>query len=611
MIYGRLGLTLLIGEHEPAVTYASRIAALNGCTSLWSFCGLTGLSALKLVQGDQDTLSRLSDLTGTDRSELERFTPITMTRATRSLGGQVFPNKVIKIQTQHICPRCISDSPADRDWYFTAPDVFWYLDFVRTCPKHGLLLVPLPENQSGWFPYDFAARLTRAQISRDALEGMMVSAPTAVDAYSISSFSGTAALSWLNDCDAYAVSRTSERLGCTVEGVTSAKYLARSELARLADIGFAVLSEGPDALRATLLDLINKRGRSGIRRVFGVFFNLMDGKMGDEISSVRKVLREVILENFIIQPGDILLGEPCLKRRFHSLQSAADQTGVHPTKVASVLTAAGLMPRHEDTKLIQIEAEPAEEMLRRLSNAVLTRDALKFLGLPWRHMMSLQDAGLISPINPACGGHYMYCRHELIKLRDAMCQNGRDVGQEGIGLVPIYKAANQSVCGIAEVAKLLVSGCLEKVGLVNGVRTFDSIRVDPTEVFEALPAYEAVAAAMTREDLLQHFGVCGATVAFLLREGHFDEFRARCRTSRKVRSYVTKASVDQFSGKYISLKNLAKEQKVSGRVLSHHLKGEGLYELPVPSRCRGRFFRLTDVSALFGTSGPIRTVSAA
>ncbi|MEO9649375.1 MAG: hypothetical protein ABJ360_03460 [Roseobacter sp.] len=99
VIYGRLGLTLPIGEHEPAVTYASRIAALNGCTSLWSFCGLTGLSALKLVQGDQDTLSRLSDLTGTDRSELERFSPITMTRATRSLGGQVFPNKVIKIQT--------------------------------------------------------------------------------------------------------------------------------------------------------------------------------------------------------------------------------------------------------------------------------------------------------------------------------------------------------------------------------------------------------------------------------------------------------------------------------------------------------------------------------
>ncbi|WP_093995575.1 TniQ family protein [Octadecabacter ascidiaceicola] len=131
-----------MGEHEPAVTYASRIAALNGCNSLWSFGALTGLSALKLGQGDQDTPSRLSDLTGTDRSELERFTPITMTRAARSLGGQVFPNKDIKIQTQHICLICILDSSIDRELYFAAPRVFWYLDFVRTCPKHGLLLVP-------------------------------------------------------------------------------------------------------------------------------------------------------------------------------------------------------------------------------------------------------------------------------------------------------------------------------------------------------------------------------------------------------------------------------------------------------------------------------------
>lgn len=594
--YGRLGLTLPIGEHEPAVTFASRVAALNGCNSLWSFCALTGLSALKLAQGDPETLTRLSDFTGSDVSELERFSPTTMTRATRSIGGQVFPNKVIKIQTQHICPRCILDNTADREWYFAAPGVFWYLDFVRTCPKHGLLLVPLPEIQRGWFPYDFAARLTKSQVSRDALADMMVSAPTGVDKYSIDSFSGKSDPTWLNGCDAYAVSRASERLGCAIEGITSTKKLNRPDFAKVAEQGFRILSEGPDVFRATCTDLIDKNGRSALGKTFGVFFSLMDGKIGNTMPAVRNVFREVILENFVVHPGDILLGEPCLKRRFHSLQSAADQTGVHPTKVASVLTAAGLMPRHEDTKFIQIEAEPAEEMLRRLSNAVLTRDALKFLGLPWRHLMSLQDAGLISPINPACGGQYMYCRYDLSHLRDAICQNGCDIEQEKDSLVPIYKAANQSVCGIAEVVKLLVSGEIENVGQMQGLRTFEAIRVDSKEVFEGLPSYEAVEAAMTREELLRQFGVCGATVAFLLREGHFDEFRTRCRKSRKIRSYVTKASVDRFSEEYVSLRNLADERQVSGRVFSHSFKSKRIYELPVPSRCRGRFFRRADVN---------------
>jgi len=190
----------------------------------------------------------------------------------------------------------------------------------------------------------------------------------------------------------------------------------------------------------------------------------------------------------------------------------------------------------------------------------------------------------------------MYCRNDLSRLRDAICQNGSDMGQEEDSFVPIYKAANQCVCGIAEVVKLLVSGEIENVGLVQGLRAFDAIRVDPKEVFERLPSNEAVEAAMTREELLKHFGVCGATVAFLLREGHFDEFRTRCRTSRKIRSYVTKASVDRFSEEYVSLRNLAVERQISGRVLSHSLKGKGIYELPVPSRCRGRFFRRADVN---------------
>ncbi|PRY75422.1 hypothetical protein CLV80_1129 [Yoonia maritima] len=432
----------------------------------------------------------------------------------------------------------------------------------------------------------------------------MVSAPTAVDAHSIRSFSGNTEAFWLSDCDAYALSRASERLGCAIEDIRSAKYLDRSELARLADVGFAALLKGPDNLRATLVDLVKQRGRSGTRRVFGVFFNLMEGKMGQAMPAVRRVLREVILENFVINPGDMLLGKLCSERRFHSLQSAADQTGVHPTKVASVLTAAGLMARDIEGKFTQIEAKRAEAMLRRLSSAVLTRDALKFLGLPWRHLMSLQNAEVISPINPACGGQYMYCRHELSSLRDAMCQNGHDIGLERAGLVPIYKAANQSVCGVAEVVKLLISGRLKKVGLAHGVPSFDAIRVDPAEVFEALPRYDAVAKAMTRDDLLKQFGVCGATVAFLLREGCFDEFRARCPKSRKIRSYVTKTSVDQFSHEYVSLRNLAREQQVSGRVLSYRLKNTEILELPVPSNCRGRFFRRSDVLALLGAPKP-------
>jgi hypothetical protein len=168
--------------------------------------------------------------------------------------------------------------------------------------------------------------------------------------------------------------------------------------------------------------------------------------------------------------------------------------------------------------------------------------------------------------------------------------------QENDSLVPIYKAANQSVCGIAEVVKLLASGELENVGFIHGLRTIDAIRVDPKEVFEKLPSYAAVEAAMTREELLKYFGVCGATVAFLLRERYFDEFRARCRKSRKIRSYVTKASVGRFSEEYVSLRNLADERQISGRVLSQSFKGKKIFELPVPARCRGRFFRRADVN---------------
>ncbi|MCA0907114.1 TniQ family protein [Ruegeria marisrubri] len=602
----RLGLTLPIGRNEPAVAYASRLAALNGCSSLWAFCSLVGLSALKLSRADPEELSRLSDLSGIVVADLARFSIRTNTRATRTLGGQIFPNKDIKIQTQYICPKCVLEASDDREWYHVPPDVFWYLDFVRTCPKHGLLLIPMPEQQVGWFPYDFTARLSQAQIGRETLIGLMTHAPTRVDEFSIASFSGNTDSTWLAGSSAYAVSRASERLGCIIEGFRSARQLSRQELARLADVGFAVLSNGPESLQRVLEKLIEQRGRSSLRKTFGVFFHLMDGKMGDAIPMVRAVLRDVILENFVIHPGDKLLGEVCTTRRFHTLTSASDLTGVHPVKLANVLRSAGLMAEISASDPIMIEAEPAEEMLRKLSSSVLTKDALSFLGLPWRHLMSLQDSGLIAPVNPACRGQYMYCLHELKHLRDAMCKNARVLSEESADLVPVYKAANQSVCSISEVVTLLTSGKLQDVGLVGGEQGFDAIRVDPTEVFEALPAYREVTDAMTREELLKHFGVCAKTLAFLLREGHFDEFRTRCRQSRKVRSYITISSVERFSETYVSLRNLAQEMQISARNLSYLIKGAGLYELPVPEKCRGRFFRREDVlpgNKLMGLDG--------
>ena len=97
-------------------------------------------------------------------------------------------------------------------------------------------------------------------------------------------------------------------------------------------------------MREALVDLVRERGRSSIRRTFGIFFNLMDGKMGQEIPVVRNLLREVIVENFMVHQGEQLLGEVCTTQRFHNLKSASDLTGVHPTKIARVLKSAGLMP---------------------------------------------------------------------------------------------------------------------------------------------------------------------------------------------------------------------------------------------------------------------------
>lgn len=591
----RLGLTLSIGEYEPAISYASRLARLNGCTSLWSFCMLMGLSALKLGQGDNGEIVKLSDISGISIANLERYSMKTVTRATRSICGQVFPNKAIKIQTQHICPACILDQIDNREAYYGAPDVFWYCDFVRTCPKHHLLLVPIYDDQTGWFPYDFAGRLCQSRPNKDSLFNLMVSAPADLDHFSIASFSGVRHQSWLKDYDAYAVSRASEKLGCTMQGLRSVKGLSRAQLAHYSDIGFRALSAGPEAFAQVLNDLIKDHLGRGVGQTFGIFHIFLNSPTGRALPQVRDVLRAIILENFLIEPGEEVLGEICTDRRYYSLKSAADEAGLHPTKVASVLRSAGLLPRETSSKSILIDAARCNVMLKKLSTAVFTKDAISFLGMPWRHLVSVKNAGLISPINPACGGNYLFCQDELDTLRDEMCQNGVAASETRRDLVPIYKAANQAVCGIAEVVKLLVSGELKSVGLINGCRSFDAIRVDPNEVFQALPSYKDVTSAMTREELLTHFGVCGATVAFLIREGHFAEFRARCRKSRKVRSYVTNDSVELFSQNYISLRNLASHLGVSSTKLSFSLERQGLYELPVPARCRGRFFRCTDV----------------
>lgn len=119
-------------EDEPAHGILLRLAERNGIQTQTMMQTLTGLTVSRLRESDG--VQVLADIIHSDPSSLLRSTPTVDSQGHLSIRGERIGRKCdVRLSARRLCTQCIGESLHHRFWFD--------LEFVTTCPRHGLELI--------------------------------------------------------------------------------------------------------------------------------------------------------------------------------------------------------------------------------------------------------------------------------------------------------------------------------------------------------------------------------------------------------------------------------------------------------------------------------------
>jgi hypothetical protein len=136
--------------------------------------------------------------------------------------------------------------------------------------------------------------------------------------------------------------------------------------------------------------------------MYGNFYEWLRSTGGDtDPGPVRDLLREHIMRNTALAPGDVVLGEEVRHRRMHSAYSLSLATGPHPARLRKILVRLGLAPvdcDELDYNLLVFPVGETEEVCRDLATSIPLAGLPDTLGCTRSQAESLHRAGLLRPV---------------------------------------------------------------------------------------------------------------------------------------------------------------------------------------------------------------------
>lgn len=105
----QLALTLRPEPFETQNSFASRLAARNGCATAYEFCHDMRMSWRALINGDRDHLQRLEGLSGLNRGTLINTAIRSSDPYAVQIGNETFKSWIMRRAELRLCPACYRD----------------------------------------------------------------------------------------------------------------------------------------------------------------------------------------------------------------------------------------------------------------------------------------------------------------------------------------------------------------------------------------------------------------------------------------------------------------------------------------------------------------------
>lgn len=610
----QLPLTVKPLPRETLPSFFARLSAANG-TDATNFAMDMGISLKRVVHQDGEAVKLVRQLAGIaeeDVGMLLSWTGEPLGEVRMQYRGEVFVSRALRNPVVRGCLRCLADQAAapGRPLTNIAMQGNWLCRGVDVCVAHQQMLTPL------WTEANPVLRDDTGEHLRDLLPDL---ASRAAEAESVE----------VSAYDFWLDGRLSENLDETClqtqttfaamtmclafgEDILRHQGLPPNDRAAKA-AGFDVVRQGPDAMRSMIRSLLRMDdGRLMISKapLKSLSYTLNDVyRDSAEFDDFRQIIRDELLTFWPAAPGDMIFGGIAEARRFYTIASAAEETGLQKGLLQEILTAEGAFDenRIRQTRPRTFDAVAYANFLKEIPHLILGTELMIELGATEAEFEALCEEGVLRPYLKAPKVKNRWRRADVSDLREALASR---VGQGQVERNADTLLMAKRALGVR------LSALIEAIqdGRLSAFRHedqegFHAIRVERTAVevlIETLPADALVEQPETEVTSASVFGkkiglVEPKYMVRLVATGNSPGTEIVNSVTKRKQWSLTDDDIAAFHRRFTTTALLAKTTDVHRRTITSQFQRHGLLPFCAGGEVFEGIYLLSDVERLAKT----------
>lgn len=385
-----LPLNVPLIERETGFSFMSRLAVRNGVST--SLLGLDyDIPFKSVLDGESPAINDLSALGGVASQPLAKWTASRSERSSHILCGETFHGMTIRNPVIRGCPECLKEDAHDHSRPLEQQMAIrghWMVKHVFLCLKHGHPLVKLWHETNLYNRYDtspffahHAGTILQGDFDHETREC------TDYDEWIDNRLENGPGNEWLDQHPLHAAASFCFILGNALLQLEleAPSSIPKEDRWAVYQTGYAVASRGDSAVREALqkLQQMTATPQQGPKATFPLLYERLSHDYATDVDfqPFRDILRSHILETWPLGVGDELMGEPVEKRLFHSVITAAKETGVDQRRLRKLLEAKNLISSDLPDAWALFDAEAASLLLSELVTFLPAKTFAETLGM--------------------------------------------------------------------------------------------------------------------------------------------------------------------------------------------------------------------------------------
>lgn len=569
-------------EGEVLTGYVSRSSKLYETTPR-DFCSDLGMRWPYLCSGHDDQIERLAWLIGERPEKLRACTVGKVGIGRFRLGQTVATFGALRRTAVRFCPQCVTTALSDTGPHGVFQMLVWAVTSLHTCPQHNCLLMTLPSALHAHTNYDFVARiLEHIDAVQNASMRSETALQTAFERYIRQRIKKGPKDDWLKELDLTQIHRLCLNLGAALEGLKmQAMMTLNSQQERsLCQLGFKYFNAGPDGFKSALKRLHQQSDteRPYYSSDMGPFYQWLREFYDDPtLEPIVDLTCAHIFETYPTPMGKEVFNRVAPKQIWLTMNEARKISGFGVMFLKKLL---GYMDGLDETDAVLRTDVHVDELANAQAywkTLINLTAAASLLGVSGPQVKSLQCSGVLDTIKITSSLRYIL-QSQVTELLEKLEELPTALPNKSVAPLKIF--CHLKHVSIVQIIDLWVQGKLEGKLCRGEGAGLHAIEIDWALLSEK--DLVKLVGDLTLAETAKYLKVNVIAIRRLRDAEYLEAIWLRNPDTNHLKQYITQRSISDFERQYVTLGQLAYDQKVRPIHLATKLDRENV----APINCR-------------------------